>query len=466
MSEPAESPTVALCRHLARAGVTELPEPVLRDAKLHILDAIAAVISGSAMPAGRQGAQMVDTFGGRPEALVVATGQLAGAGAAAFANGMAAHADETDDSHAASLSHPGCAVVPAALAAAERLGSDGTALIRAVTAGYDVGCRVGRALGRAAVDLRYSRPSSHAIVGTFGAAAAVAVLNGADERQCGYTLSYAAQSSSGVTTWQRDLDHVEKAYVFAGSPAQSGTTAALMAERGATGVADVFVGEPNFLDALSAAAVPSELSDELGGRYEISLANIKKYCVGSPAQAAVQAAEEIARDHAPAAELIRSIQIVLPADLARVVDDRHMPDVNVQYLVAGTLVDGHCGFTMAHDTDRMRSAPLQRLRALTRITADEARSGTRSAELIVGTADGVVFRRSVEHVRGTIQNPMTSDEVEAKARDVMAPVIGPTQAASIVSALRRLEQIKNVRELRAVLITPAAPVTVPAGQAV
>jgi len=106
------------------------------------LDTVAAMISGSELTPGRVAVQFAGVYGGRELATVVASKIVCGPIEAALTNGVLAHADETDDSHAASQSHPGCAVVPAALAAGERFGISGTHFLRAVTLGYDVGTRV------------------------------------------------------------------------------------------------------------------------------------------------------------------------------------------------------------------------------------------------------------------------------------------------------------------------------------
>src|SRR2546430_1992480 len=137
---------------------------------------------------------------------------------AALANGMSAHADETDDSHARSLTHPGCGVVPAALAMAERERAGGTALLRAVALGYDIGSRLSLALG--AYDFRDAGHSTHSFGPMFGAAAAAASIAGFDTNQVRHVLSYTAQQASGVSCWARDPHHIEKSFDFGGMPAR------------------------------------------------------------------------------------------------------------------------------------------------------------------------------------------------------------------------------------------------------
>src|SRR2546430_15969040 len=110
---------------------------------------------------------------------------------AALANGMLAHADETDDSHAASLTHPGCGVVPAALAMAEREQRGGGPFLRAVALGYDVCCRLTQSLD--AYQFREDGHSTHSFGPLFGAAAAAGALAGLKQSRVRHLLSYAAQ---------------------------------------------------------------------------------------------------------------------------------------------------------------------------------------------------------------------------------------------------------------------------------
>src|SRR5262249_40126366 len=143
---------------------------VVEKTKHHVLDTIAAMVSGSKLLPGRKAISYVRTLGGAKQASVVGSGFLTTAENAALANGMLAHADETDDSHAPSLTHPGCGIVPAALAMAEREARSGMALLRAVALGYDVGCRLTMSLN--AYEFREDGHSTHSFGPMFGAAVA------------------------------------------------------------------------------------------------------------------------------------------------------------------------------------------------------------------------------------------------------------------------------------------------------
>src|SRR5262245_63437348 len=132
--------------YIAGALKNALPKEVAEKTKHHVLDTIAAMVSGSRLLPGKKAISYVKALGGANEACVIGTSIVTTAEHAALANGMLGHADETDDSHAPSLCHPGCAIVPAALAMAEREQRGGAELLRAVALGYDIGTRVNMAL--------------------------------------------------------------------------------------------------------------------------------------------------------------------------------------------------------------------------------------------------------------------------------------------------------------------------------
>src|SRR5438105_12733526 len=105
---PAISPLMReLAMYMAGALKRPLPEPVAEKTKHHLLDTLAAMVSGSCLLPGRSAISYVQSLGGVREAMVVGSRIVTTAENAALANGMLAHADETDDSHAPSLTHPG-----------------------------------------------------------------------------------------------------------------------------------------------------------------------------------------------------------------------------------------------------------------------------------------------------------------------------------------------------------------------
>jgi 2-methylcitrate dehydratase PrpD len=442
-----------LSAYMADAGGRGLPPDALEKTKHHILDTLGAMISGAHLGPGKTAIAFARAGAGATTATVVGTDLTCGPLEAAMANGMLAHSDETDDSHAPSHSHPGCAVVPAALAAGERFGIDGARLVRAVALGYDVGPRVMITLGGLPFQIK-THHSAHGIAGTFGAAAAAASAAGLSAQQMRWVLDYAGQQASGVAAWQRDADHIEKSLVFGGFPARNGVSAALIIQLGGTGVADIFSGDDNFLLTYAPAADPSQLVDKLGERFEVTRTNIKKWTVGSPIQAPLDALENLRKRRPFSADDVQSVTVRVATSEAKTVNDREIPAISLQHMVAVMLVDRTVSFAAAHDKPRMQDRGVLQHKAKVRLVPDESLEKLyprREAVVEVTLVDGTKLVERVGAVRGTSDNPMTRDEVAAKARDLMTPVLGAPRTARLIETVLTLETVKDVRTLRPLL---------------
>jgi 2-methylcitrate dehydratase PrpD len=444
--------------YIAGALRRPLPKQVLEKTKHHVLDTLAAMVSGSRLLPGRKAIAYVKTLGGVKEATVVGSRLLTTAQHAALANGMLGHADETDDSHAPSLTHPGCAVVPAALAMAERGNRDGAAFLRAVALGYDAGSRITMALG--SYDFRDVGHSTHSIGPVFGATAAAAALAGLSYDQTRWALSYCAQQCSGISCWMRDEEHIEKAFDFGGMAARNGVAAACMVASGFTGVEDVFSGERNFFVAfderhrIGRPPRTALLTRGLGSTYEIMNTNIKRWSVGSPIQAPLDSLLELIRAHGVKAGDVERLVVRVSRQGANTTDDRHMPDICMQHMCAIMLLDGIVTFRSSHDEKRMKDPKVLALRRRIELVGDEkltralpARQGI--VELTL--KDGRRLRHHTRAVRGTAHNPMTRAEVDEKAWHLMAPILGRARARRLCDAVWTLERLSSMRRLRPLL---------------
>jgi len=448
------SPVMArLSTYMSEAGDRALPDEVVEKAKHHILDTFAAMISGSDLPPARAAFQFARDFTTDKTATIVASDMTSSPPEAAFINGMLAHSDETDDSHEFSQSHPGCAVVPAALAVGEKFGIDGPRFLRCVTLGYDIGPRVTMSFG--AIEFRTtSHKSTHAIASIFGAAAAAGCAANLNAQQMRWLLDYTAQQSSGIGAWNRDTEHVEKAFVFAGMNARSGVTSALVVHAGFTGIDDILSGDDNYFQAYAPNANPGELIEKLGERYEITRTNIKKWTVGSPIQAPLDAIDNILKKRPVDSNEVKTIVVRLAGTEARVVDNREIPDICLQHMVAVMLLDKTASFQAAHDKPRMKDPAILRIRAKVQlIPSDELErlEPARQAIVEITLNDGTVLSDRVTDVRGTVDNPMPREEVVQKCRDLVEPVVGKANCSNLIEKVFGIEKVKDIRELRTVL---------------
>ncbi|MGH7888278.1 MAG: MmgE/PrpD family protein [Candidatus Binatia bacterium] len=441
-----------LSGYIASAIGRPLPAAVVEKTKHHMVDTAAAMISGSRLAPGKQAIGYARSLGGAKEACVIGSRIITTAVNAALANGMLAHAAETDDSHAPSLTHPGCGIVPAALAMAERGGRSGMALLRAVALGYDVGCRLTLALDPQ--QFREDGHSTHSFGPMFGAAAAAGALAGLRQRQIRHVLSFTAQQASGVSCWMRDRDHIEKSFDFGGMPARNGVAAATMVAHGFTGVDDVFAGERNFFVAYGRKPVPEALVRGLGVTYEINNTNIKRWSVGSPIQAPLDSLRALIDEYRFKAADVDKVIVRVAHQGANTVDNRDMPDICMQHMCAVMLIDGNVSFASSHDERRMADRAVLALRKRIELRGDDALTAvmpSRQGIVEIRLVDRRVLQRHTKAVRGSAENPMTRAEVDEKSYDLMVPVIGKARARKLCDALWRLEKLRDVRALRPLL---------------
>jgi 2-methylcitrate dehydratase PrpD len=452
--EPGVSLTAPLCDYIA-GDKARLPQAIVDRAKIHILDTLGAIVSGSLLKPGKLAIDFARGQGGMPEASVVATDIKTSAVNAALANGVMAHADETDDTHFPTVTHPGSIVVPTALAIAEKERRSGKEFITAVVLGYDVLCRISKTLDRKWMQERCIHAGS--ISAGFGAAAAAARLLKLPAQKVRYALAFAGTQACGLTTWRDDPEHIDKALCHSGIPARNGVSAALWARGGMTATEQIFEGPNNLLNAFAETSHPEEIVRDLGSRYEITDAGIKVYPAGQPMQATLTGYFRLVKEHALQRQDISKIIVRLPESQSQTINDRHMPDINCQYLLAVAMIDGKVDFQNSHDFERMHEPQVLELKKRVEIVADieltKVHPAVRSAIVEIVTFDGRHLKTLVDRVPGAPYNPLSAAEAEAKSHSLIGPVLGEARAHSVIQATRRLETLTDVNELAELLRT-------------
>jgi 2-methylcitrate dehydratase PrpD len=296
---------------------------------------------------------------------------------------------------------------------------------------------------------------THNLVGTMGAAGAAGCVASLNQQQMRWLLDYATQQAgAGIGTWRRDTDHISKAFLFGAMGARNGVNAALVVHTGWTGVNDVLSGPNNFVESYNAKADPAGMIDRLGELYGVMVTTLKKWTTGGPIQAPLDALEILNKRHSFKADDVQKVVVRAATSAAYTVNNRDMPDICLQHLVAIMLLDKTVSFHAAHDRPRMQDPAVLRERAKVQLVPDaelEKLIPVRVAIVEVTLADGTVLSERVEHVRGTPENPMSPEEVIAKARELMAPVLGQKICANLIERVMALDNVKNIRELRPLL---------------
>src|SRR4029077_10139397 len=158
---------------------------------------------------------------------------------------------------------------------------------------------------------------------------------------------------------------------------------------------------------------------------------------------ALDSLEALGLDAPVDAHAIERVTIELPSFEAPVVDNRDMPNINLQHLAAVFLIEGELSFEAAHDLSRFENPEIRAVRDKIVLVASEALQTERGRQAIVTLRDvsGCVRLHRPRHVRGTWGNPMPRSEIDAKARDLIDPILGSERTSHLLSSLWRLERI-------------------------
>jgi len=220
------------------------------------------------------------------------------------------------------------------------------------------------------------------------------------------------------------------------------------------GVDDIFSGPDNFFAAYAPKAQPDRLVEKLGERYEIAQTDIKKWTVGSPIQGPLDAIEEIRKKTPFEADQVKRVTVRLAPSVATVVDNRDIPDICLQHMIAVMLLDKTVSFHAAHDKSRMQDAAVLRQRAKVNLVRDEELAKllpSRETVVEIELSNGAKPTERVSAVRGTPRNPMTKDDVIEKANDLIAPVLGRDAASRLIETVFSIETVTDIRSLRRLL---------------
>jgi 2-methylcitrate dehydratase PrpD len=436
--------TVPLSRYIAASPTATIPEEIRDLGRRHVLDTIAAIVACRDLPAATVARRYVSAQAGGGPATILATRERAPLVDAVFASAVTGHSAEINDFSPSAYVQPGPPVVSTALLLGAAHGRSGREFLNAVIVGYEVSCRMPKALG-----IRNLRDSiglaSHSVGPTFGVAAAAASILKMPEARVPHLLSYCAQQASGSWQWLLDVDHIEKAFVFAGMPARNGLQAALLVDAGFTGVPDCLDVQGGWMMSGMFTHAGSDVNrayliEQWGQRYELPLVGYKRYPTGGPAQPGVDGMLQLAR-RLPREQIDR-VRIEMPGR-AYAFATATMPALNLPYLCAIITIDGRLDFAAAHNQARMDTDPAVRaLMARVEVVHDasqEREPRAESARVTVTLRDGSRHELFVEGVSGFPSHPMTRDEVEAKALELLAPRLGAQAAGRLVARIRDLD---------------------------
>lgn len=458
--------TSELARWLAEVQLRDIPREVRERAAHILLDGTGCALVGARLPWSDAATDALCGLEGEGGAALIGRAQSTTPSAAALLNSAYVQGFELDDYHPAAPVHGAAIVLPAMLAAAEHAGSpSGAEVLLGAIRGLEVGPRVGLALHGAQMLTRgwHSGP----VFGGPAAAAAVGTLYGLDAVGFEDALGLAATQACGLMAAQFESMGKRMQHGFA---ARNGLLAATLAAGGYTGIKQVFDREyGGFLSTFGEGhdPDPSQISAELGERWEINLIAVKPYAAMAGLHAAIDAARKLLAEGALEPDEVTAIDIFVsePAfhhggwraarPLAAV-----GAQMNLAYAVAVTLLDG-TALAAQFAPERIDADDVWELidRATTRHEPgfDERYEDGYNTRLEVTLRGGAKRTSFIDHPRGGIQQPLANAEVIKKFHTLTDPLVGAERAAEIEQAVLSLESLKNIKALVELLSAPAEP---------
>lgn len=423
-----EATTRTLASYVVAARYEDIPIPVRDEALRSLVNWAGCAIGGSRHQAVDRALAAVKPFSGAPESSILGRTQRIDVLNAALLNGISSHVFDFDDTHLKTIIHPAGPVASALIPLAERLPMTGAELLHAFILGVEVECRIGNAVYPAHYDVGWHITGT---AGVFGAAAAVGKILGLDAQQMTWALGIAGTQSSGF----REMFGTMCKSFHPGRAAQNGLLAAHLAKENFTSSDRVLEAPRGFGFVMSANRDFSEVTKNLGEHFEISLNTYKPFACGIVIHPAIDGAVQLRNTHKLTAEMIETIKLRV-APLVLELTGKRTPRVGLEgkfsvfHSVAVAIIRGAAGESEYADdvvTDPVVVALRDRVDALVdrSIRDDEA-------YVSITLKDGRVLEQHVAHALGSLERPMSNEDLEKKFLRLCEGVLSVGQAQRVL----------------------------------
>jgi 2-methylcitrate dehydratase PrpD len=435
---------------IAQSRFADVPASVTREAKRSILNFVGTCLGGRSDPAVPQLIEVLQPFSGKAEAVVIGQRDRLDLLNAALVNAVAGNTLEFDDTHQPTVIHPTAPVLPPILALADQRQISGADLLHAFALGVDIACRVGNSVTPG----HYARGwHITATCGIFGSAAASARLLGLDAGQIAHALGIAASQASGIV---ENLPTGAK-NIGIGNSARNGLLAAILAGKGYTAAPRAIEGPLGFAKAAGDTVDLAELTGDLGTRWELLRNTYKPYPCGVVLNSVIDATLELRNAHGLTVEDIERVTVrgnallLARADRPNVGNERDAK-VSIQHSVAVAMLYGRAGVTQySEPTVSLGDVKALRAKVVAELAAD---AKPLSAEIIVKTRQGRELRSQSLNPRGSLDNPMSDADIEAKVRDLAGFGGAGCDIERIIETAWKLETLADVRDFTRLLVAP------------
>lgn len=431
--------TRTLARYIVNARYEDLPANVRKEGVRTLHNYMGVAVGGSGHETVDHAIAALAPFSGPKQASLLGRRERFDIMNAAFINGVSSHVFDYDDTHLKTIIHPGGPVVSAILALSEYKPVSGKEFLNALVLGVETACRVGNAVYPNHYDVGWHITGT---AGVFGAAAAVGKLLGQNEQQMVWSLGLAASQPVG---FRESFGSMTKSF-NPGRAASNGLFAALLASQNYTSSEGMIEARRGWANTISTKQDFKQITEGLGQRYEAALNTYKPFACGIVIHPSIDAAIQLRNQHKLTAEQIESINLRVHPLVVELTGKR-TPQIglegkfSVYHSVAVAIIDGAAGERQYSDR-AVRDAKTMALRDRVQTTIDPAVK-TEQVDMTITLKDGRRLNKFIEHAIGSVEVPMTDQQLEAKFVDLAEGILPAAQTRKLMDACWQVEQLSG-----------------------
>ncbi len=435
--------TQTLACFLAAAKFEDLPPAIRTEAARTLVNWIGVAVGGSRHEAVEIALAATQIFAGPPQATVLGRKERLDIMNAPLVNGISSHVFDFDDTDLATTVHPSAAVIPVLLALAEQRGVGGPAFLNALVLGIEASCRAARAVTPGMQAIGWHATGT---AGVFGAAAAAGKILGLNEIQMTHALGLAATQPVGI----REMFGAMTKSFHPGRAAQNGLLAALLAEKGYTSSLQGIEAKRGWANVVTAAPNLLALTENLGVTYEISRNSYKPYACGLVVHPVIDGCVQLRNEFHLTPDAIERVELDVHPIVMELTAKRRPRDglegkFSVYYAAALGIVAGQAGeaqFSQAQVDDPATIAVRDRVEP-----TEDASLGQDQARVKITLKDGRVLARFVVHAAGSLGNPMTNAQLDAKFLELVKDILPDDRARRLLALCWDVEHLADAGDI-------------------
>jgi 2-methylcitrate dehydratase PrpD len=446
--------TRILAKYIEDLRFERIPNHVVRETKRHILDTLGVSLAGSRTTVGGLLINYAMKYADKKESTIITCSKKTSCTNAALANAVMAHACNFDDTYEAGVYHPGCSIIPAALAVAERQNASGKDLITSIIAGYDVAVRVAEALSP------WHYEGGHNPTGTcntFGAAASSGKILDLNTDQLTHALGMAGMQAAGLM--QQVIEGVASDNcMYAGKSSQNGVFASLLAQMDYKVSPTIIEGEKGFCKVMSSNCDQSKLTEGLGDSFKILETTVKPYPCCRFTHGPIEAILRLVRKHKLKSENVKRIRLRTfdffsgcdRPDYMKDASDYKMKN-SYQYTLAVALLEGKVSledFELKKIKDERINELAQKIEVVVEPELTKLYPKKWPYVVEVRTTDGEEYRHRIE-----FPPSLADDQVTKKFRNLASMVLSNHETDELIRVVTQLERCNNIRQLTELLVS-------------